>query len=149
MANAATSRPMWPTAWKACWSNHAEAVLPIATRPEAAGMTFAGDVAGKRILDVGRGCGPLFAALRDRGAIVTGFDTSTGMLEQARRRLGDGADLQVATPVSGPAAHSSRDHLAGKEPAVIGPALIVRTSSPEEPHRQKNLIARRTSSPEE
>jgi len=112
-------------------------------------MTFAGDVAGKRILDVGRGCGPLFAALRDRGAIVTGFDTSTGMLEQARRRLGDGADLQVATPVSGPAAHSSRDHLAGKEPAVIGPALIVRTSSPEEPHRQKNLIARRTSSPEE
>ena len=103
-------------------------------------MTFAGDVAGKRILDVGRGCGPLFAALRDRGAIVTGFDTSTGMLEQARRRLGDGADLQVATPVSGPAAHSSRDHLAGKEPAVIGPALIVRTSSPEEPHRQKNSV---------
>ena len=39
---------------------------------------------------------PLFAALRDRGAIVTGFDSSTGMLEQAPRRLGDGADLQVA-----------------------------------------------------
>ena len=53
-------------------------------------------MAGRRILDVGCGSGPLFAALRDRGAIVTGFDSSTGMLKQARQRLGDGADLQVA-----------------------------------------------------
>ena len=59
-------------------------------------LDLAGDVAGRRILDVGCGSGPLFAALRDRGAIVTGFDKSAGMLEQARRRLGDGADLQVA-----------------------------------------------------
>ena len=49
-----------------------------------------------RILDAGCGSGPLFAALRDRGAMVTGFDSSTGMLEQARQRLGDDADLQVA-----------------------------------------------------
>ena len=49
-----------------------------------------------RILDAGCGSGPLFAALRDRGATVTGFDSSTGMLEQARQRLGDDADLQVA-----------------------------------------------------
>jgi len=46
-------------------------------------------VTGRRILDAGCGSGPLFAALRDRGAIVTGIDTSTGMLELARRRLGD------------------------------------------------------------
>ena len=59
-------------------------------------LALAGDVAGRRILDAGCGSGPLFAALRDRGAIVTGFDSSTGMLELARRRLGDGADLQVA-----------------------------------------------------
>src|SRR5215469_4046261 len=59
-------------------------------------LALAGDVAGRRILDVGCGSGPLFEALRDRGAIVTGFDKSTGMLELARRRLGDGADLQVA-----------------------------------------------------
>ena len=38
----------------------------------------------------------MFAALRDRGAIVTGIDKSTGMLEVARRRLGNDADLQVA-----------------------------------------------------
>jgi len=59
-------------------------------------LDLAGDVSGRRILDAGCGSGPLFAALRDRGAIVTGFDKSAGMLEQARRRLGDDADLQLA-----------------------------------------------------
>jgi SAM-dependent methyltransferase len=59
-------------------------------------LVLAGDVAGRRILDAGCGSGPLMAALRDRGAIVTGFDKSAGMLELARRRLGDDADLQVA-----------------------------------------------------
>jgi ubiquinone/menaquinone biosynthesis C-methylase UbiE len=59
-------------------------------------LALAGDVTGRRILDAGCGSGPLFAALRDRGATVSGFDGSTGMLEQARRRLGADADLQVA-----------------------------------------------------
>ncbi len=59
-------------------------------------LELAGEVAGRRILDVGCGSGPLFAALRDRGAIVTGIDASAGMLEQARRRLGADADLRVA-----------------------------------------------------
>src|SRR6516225_8791940 len=59
-------------------------------------LALAGDVAGRRILDAGCGSGPLFAALRDRGAMVTGFDKSARMVELARRRLGDGADLQVA-----------------------------------------------------
>ncbi|MCC5474541.1 class I SAM-dependent methyltransferase [Streptomyces barringtoniae] len=59
-------------------------------------LDLAGDVAGRRILDVGCGSGPLSAALRDRGAIVTGFDSSTKMLELARRRLGDDAALHTA-----------------------------------------------------
>ncbi|MFE1836702.1 class I SAM-dependent methyltransferase [Streptomyces sviceus] len=59
-------------------------------------LALAGEVAGRRILDAGCGSGPLFAALRDRGALVSGFDASAGMLELARRRLGDSADLQVA-----------------------------------------------------
>jgi len=59
-------------------------------------LALAGDVAGRRILDAGCGSGPLLAALRDLGAIVTGIDKSAGMLELARRRLGDDADLQVA-----------------------------------------------------
>jgi len=59
-------------------------------------LALAGDVAGRRILDAGCGSGPLLAALLDRGAIATGIDKSAGMLEQARRRLGADADLQVA-----------------------------------------------------
>ncbi|WP_431967922.1 class I SAM-dependent methyltransferase [Actinacidiphila sp. bgisy160] len=59
-------------------------------------LSLAGDVAGRRILDAGCGAGPLFAALRERGAHVTGLDSSTGMLELARRRLGADADLRVA-----------------------------------------------------
>jgi SAM-dependent methyltransferase len=59
-------------------------------------LDLAGDVAGRRILDVGCGSGPLFAALRDRGATVTGIDNSAGMLALARRRLGEDADLRVA-----------------------------------------------------
>jgi len=59
-------------------------------------LALAGGVAGRRILDAGCGSGPLFAALRDRGAIVTGIDKSAAMVELARRRLGDDADLQVA-----------------------------------------------------
>ncbi len=59
-------------------------------------LALAGDVAGRRILDAGCGSGPLSAALRDRGAIVTGIDSSAAMLGLARRRLGDDARLQQA-----------------------------------------------------
>ena len=78
------------------YSAEAEANLINAYYERPAILALAGDVAGRRILDAGCGSGPLFAALRDRGAVVTGIDKSTGMLELARRRLGDGADLQVA-----------------------------------------------------
>jgi SAM-dependent methyltransferase len=56
-------------------------------RPAVLGL--AGDVAGRRILDVGCGAGPLLESLRDRGAIVTGVEPSAKMLELARRRLGE------------------------------------------------------------
>ncbi|WP_037359363.1 class I SAM-dependent methyltransferase [Amycolatopsis orientalis] len=59
-------------------------------------LALAGDVAGRRILDAGCGAGPLTAALRERGADVSGFDLSGGMLEIARQRLGPDADLRVA-----------------------------------------------------
>jgi SAM-dependent methyltransferase len=59
-------------------------------------LDLAGDVAGRRILDVGCGAGPLFEELRDRGALVTGVDPSAKMLELARKRLGDGAALRQA-----------------------------------------------------
>ena len=59
-------------------------------------LSLAGDVAGRRILDAGCGAGPLSAALRDRGAIMTGFDLSAAMIKLARRRLGESVDLTVA-----------------------------------------------------
>ena len=58
-------------------------------------LALAGDVAGRRILDAGCGSGPLSAALRDRGAVVTGIDASAEMLALARRRLGDDITLHV------------------------------------------------------
>lgn len=59
-------------------------------------LALAGDVAGRRILDAGCGSGPMTAALRDRGAEVTGVDASTAMLELARQRLGPDTDLRLA-----------------------------------------------------
>ena len=59
-------------------------------------LDLAGDVAGRRILDVGCGAGPLFESLRDRGAVVTGVEPSIKMLELARRRLGEDAVLHQA-----------------------------------------------------
>lgn len=59
-------------------------------------IDLAGDVDGHRILDAGCGSGPLAAALSERGAIMTGFDSSSAMIALARRRLGPGADLHLA-----------------------------------------------------
>ena len=63
-------------------------------RPAMLGL--AGDVSGRRILDVGCGSGPLSAALRAGGAVVTGLDASAAMIDLARQRLGADADLHVA-----------------------------------------------------
>lgn len=63
-------------------------------RPAMLGL--AGEVAGRRILDAGCGSGPLSAALGAKGAVVTGFDSSPAMLELARQRLGESADLHLA-----------------------------------------------------
>jgi ubiquinone biosynthesis O-methyltransferase len=45
-----------------------------------------GDVAGRRVLDVGCGDGELAIALRRRGARVVGIDASDAMIAAARRR---------------------------------------------------------------
>lgn len=58
-------------------------------------LNLAGDVHGRRVLDAGCGSGPLSLELRNRGAEVTGFDSSTEMVGLARKRLGDDADLRV------------------------------------------------------
>jgi ubiquinone/menaquinone biosynthesis C-methylase UbiE len=74
--------------------NEASLINGYYTRPAV--LDLAGDVAGRRILDAGCGSGPVSAALRDRGATMTGFDSSAKMLELARRRIGPGEDLHLA-----------------------------------------------------
>jgi SAM-dependent methyltransferase len=63
-------------------------------RPEV--LRLAGDVSGRRILDAGCGSGPLMQALGHKGAVVTGLDSSAAMVDLARTRLGEDADVHVA-----------------------------------------------------
>ncbi|USQ79443.1 class I SAM-dependent methyltransferase [Ornithinimicrobium faecis] len=62
-------------------------------RPEM--LRLAGEVEGLRVLDAGCGSGPLTQALRDRGALVSGFDLSPAMVALAKERLGSEADVRV------------------------------------------------------
>jgi SAM-dependent methyltransferase len=55
-----------------------------------------GDPAGRRVLDVGCGSGPLAAWLADRGADVVGFDGSAEMVRLARERDIDRAEFHHA-----------------------------------------------------
>lgn len=78
------------------YSRETESSLFNAHYERPAMLALAGDVQGRRILDAGCGAGPLSEALRARGAVVTGFDSSPAMVALARRRLGEHADLRVA-----------------------------------------------------
>ncbi|MBB3674733.1 class I SAM-dependent methyltransferase [Modestobacter versicolor] len=80
----------------AAYSAENDANLINAHYERPAMLDLLGDVRGRRVLDAGCGSGPLAAALRDRGAVVTGFDASPLMVSLARERLGADADVQVA-----------------------------------------------------
>jgi SAM-dependent methyltransferase len=58
-----------------------------------ASLALLGDVAGQRVLDAGCGAGSHAAEMIRRGASVTGFDKSAGLLAIARERLGAGVPL--------------------------------------------------------
>ncbi|GAA4419664.1 class I SAM-dependent methyltransferase [Georgenia halophila] len=90
-------------AFAAAYSAENDDSLANAYYERPAMLALAGNVAGRRILDAGCGSGILSAALRDRGATVTGIDASAGMLELAKQRLGDdtalhGVDLNDPLP---------------------------------------------------
>ena len=59
-------------------------------------LDLVGDVTGRDVLDIGCGAGPLAERLTQRGARVSGFDSSARMIDIARKRLDDNVDLQVA-----------------------------------------------------
>lgn len=80
-------------AFAAAYSTENDDSLANAYYERPAMLALVGDVAGRSVLDAGCGSGILSAALRDRGAAVTSMDASAGMLDLARQRLGDEAEL--------------------------------------------------------
>lgn len=56
-------------------------------------LDLVGEVAGQRVLDAGCGPGLHAAALAERGASVVGLEGSAALVEHARARLGDGAEV--------------------------------------------------------
>ncbi|WIV45667.1 class I SAM-dependent methyltransferase [Glutamicibacter nicotianae] len=78
------------------YSDENESSLLNAYYERPATLKMAGEVAGRRILDIGCGSGPLAHELMERGARVSGFDASQAMIDLARARLGEDADLRVA-----------------------------------------------------
>ncbi|NNU81627.1 3-demethylubiquinone-9 3-O-methyltransferase [Halovulum dunhuangense] len=61
---------------------------------------FAGDWAGRRVLDLGCGGGFLAEALARRGAVVSGIDPSEGAIEAARAHAaGEGLEIGYAVGV--------------------------------------------------
>lgn len=59
-------------------------------------LALFGEASGRTILDIGCGAGHLSEQLVQRGANVSGFDTSEAMAELAKKRLGESVDIKVA-----------------------------------------------------
>src|SRR5450759_5002471 len=59
-------------------------------------LAMAGDLQGRRVLDVGCAAGALSEALVARGASVVGIDINTRLIERARDRLAGRAVFHVA-----------------------------------------------------
>lgn len=95
MADAETAGRQYDAMAVAYALNNAESAFN-AYYERPATISLLGDVAGRRVLDVGCGAGPLTAWMAERGAEVTGIDVSPAMLQLARDRVGDGATFLVA-----------------------------------------------------
>ena len=63
---------------------------PLTALEEPAARAWYGDVAGRRVVDVGCGTGRHTAALLAAGAMVVGLEPSRGMLARARAKLTGG-----------------------------------------------------------
>ncbi|MBN1092448.1 class I SAM-dependent methyltransferase [Blastococcus sp. TML/M2B] len=75
---------------------HAEDGAYNAHYDRPAVLELLGDVTGLRVLDAGCGPGLYAEELLARGAEVVGFDASSAMVELARARVGDRAEIRVA-----------------------------------------------------
>lgn len=87
--------PIQYDSFAAEYEEHAATAPYNALYDRPATLELIGDVEGKRVLDAGCGPGIYLAELIDRGAEVLGCDSSPQMVELARARVGDQADLRV------------------------------------------------------
>jgi SAM-dependent methyltransferase len=77
------------------YEEHAASAPYNALYDRPATLDLIGDVKGKRVLDAGCGPGIYLAELIARGAEVSGCDASAQMIELARAKVGDTADVRV------------------------------------------------------
>ena len=77
------------------YETHASTAPYNALYDRPATLELIGDVEGKLVLDAGCGPGIYVAELMARGANVLGCDASVTMIELARAKVGDRADLRV------------------------------------------------------
>ncbi|WNV76526.1 methyltransferase domain-containing protein [Geodermatophilus sp. DSM 44513] len=80
-------------AFAAAYSGDDEHNVWNALYERPASLAMVGDVVGRRVLDAGCGAGAHAAALVERGAVVTGLDSSRGLLALAGERLGPSVRL--------------------------------------------------------
>ncbi|MEU7783759.1 GrpB family protein [Amycolatopsis sp. NPDC049159] len=83
-------------AFSESYATHAEKSVTNAWYDRPAIVELAGDVSGRRVLDVGCAAGHLSALLAARGAEVLGVDASAGMVSVAQRKFGSVARFEVA-----------------------------------------------------
>ncbi|MEV0072241.1 GrpB family protein [Amycolatopsis sp. NPDC050768] len=78
------------------YAEHAAKSVTNALYDRPAIVELAGDVTGKRVLDVGCAAGHLSALLAGRGADVLGVDISEGLISLAHKEFGGLAKFEVA-----------------------------------------------------
>jgi SAM-dependent methyltransferase len=83
------------------YARFSEHSLPNACYDRPAILRLAGDVAGRRVLELGCAAGVLTEQLTGRGADVLGLDREPDMAALARQRLGGRARIEVAVTVEG------------------------------------------------
>jgi SAM-dependent methyltransferase len=88
-------KPTQYDSFAAEYEEHASTAPYNALYDRPATLELIGAVNGKRVLDVGCGPGFYLAELVDRGATVSGCDASARMVELARARVGDAADVRI------------------------------------------------------
>lgn len=91
---------------------------PVKRMQYRAAHDLLGDVAGRRVLDVGCGSGQLANELTNRGATVVGYDTSIRQIALARQNAPD-AEFILGGPLE------ALNALEGTEPFDAAVALLV------------------------